>query len=247
MQLVSYIASYTSQAHHLKGLQLAFMPLQYCPCFTPIKQLGRHHSIKESHFSCLLQFSSLLQLPPFSLLQPPLLHAAPILCSIICSVQIILHCFQERSLYNQLILQSPGTGSNRELTPLMSYGAPGLKDVATAFRLSQRYRTSILQTCLSHAGIREPLTKVPNVYLRCAFYRIEGALSIECAPIYRLSRIVGIPRLRCAFYRLRKSIESAEHIYQHGSPPLAGFSAMVRHRRRFGKIALMPVFYRKHL
>ena len=96
----------------------------------------------------------------------------------------------------------------------MSYGTPGLKDVATAFRLSQRYRTSILQTCLSHAGIREPLTKVPNVYLRCAFYRIEGALSIACAPIYRLSRIVGIPRLRCAFYRLRKSTESAEHIYQ---------------------------------
>ena len=37
----------------------------------------------------------------------------------------------------------------------------------------------------------------------CAFYRIEGARSIECASFYRLSRIAGIPRLRFAFYRLR--------------------------------------------
>ena len=44
-------------------------------------------------------------------------------------------------------------------------------------------------------------------------YGIERAQSIECATIYRLARIVGIPRLRCAFHRLRKSIESAEHIY----------------------------------
>ena len=41
------------------------------------------------------------------------------------------------------------------------------------------------------------------------------ALFMECTPIYRLSHIVGIPRLHCAFYRLHKSIESAEHIHQH--------------------------------
>ena len=48
-------------------------------------------------------------------------------------------------------------------------------------------------------------------------------------------------------HQLYHQLHQRTHMfYQHRNPPLAGFSATARHRRRFGKSALMPEFYRKH-
>ena len=53
----------------------------------------------------------------------------------------------------------------------------------------------------------------PYTYTVHRLHNSTGASCIDCAPIYRMLRVVGIPRMRCAFCRLRKSVESAEQIY----------------------------------
>ena len=42
---------------------------------------------------------------------------------------------------------------------------------------------------------------------------MNGDKFLECAPFYRMARILGIPRLRSAFYRMRRLLECAEHIH----------------------------------